>query len=80
MRFRPPIGVERGPMSPCANDVLRRLINGTFEIHIERIADAILKKIQDDAAKKIQDDAAEVASTEGAQNRLSVAESLSNAR
>ena len=48
MRLRPPIGVDRGPISPSARDVLSRLADGTFSVSVERLADAILRSLHDE--------------------------------
>lgn len=71
MRLRPSIGVNRGSISPTADAVLTRLVNGTFEVNLERLADAILDKLQEDA-----DD---VASDERVK-RMSMAGSMSSVR
>lgn len=72
MRFRPPTGVERDSLSPSAHDVLTRLDNGTFELDLECIADAILERLQDEAV--------EVVSPDAAQSRMPPDGSLSSSR
>lgn len=71
MRFRSPIGVDRGPISPAAQDVLTRIASGTFEVSVERLADAILRSLQDEASN---------ASSGAAKSRVSMGGSLSSVR
>ena len=42
MRLNTPIGLVKGQMSPAAQEVFERLIDGSFEINLERLVDAML--------------------------------------
>lgn len=45
MRLHTPIGVVQSPMSPAARAVFERLVNGTFQVDLEGLADAMLDEL-----------------------------------
>ncbi len=56
-------------MSPAAQEVFARLARGTFEVDVERLADAILRRFQEDAAAAAESQEASCPATAGSLSR-----------